>query len=219
MILGLSMPAVPPNGRSTDRQMRAAGFSLIELVVVVAVIAIVTAVGAPLFISYLQSATLTAGTQELASILNRGRLVAISQNTTVCVTLVGNQVRFLTGGCGGVVFTGPGTDGNGFFTLANNVNVSAATANVVFTSDAGTLVNFQGTVAGTGTDRSLTVAAANARLNRQLPTRAAGQSVVAGIGRWKRPSLPGQDASLFLRACLMNILNLPRQLLMPNSTQ
>ncbi len=132
MILGLSMPAVPPNGRFTERQMRAAGFSLIELVVVVAVIAIVTAVGAPLFISYLQSATLTAGTQELASIMNRGRQVAISQNTTVCVTLVGNQVRFLTGGCGGVVWTGPGTDGNGFFTLANNVQVSAATANVVF---------------------------------------------------------------------------------------
>jgi prepilin-type N-terminal cleavage/methylation domain-containing protein len=109
-----------------------AGFSLIELLVVLAVIAIVSAVGAPLFLSYLRSATLTAGAQELASVVNRGRQVAITQNTTVCVVRNANRVRFLTGGCGGVVWTGPGTDNNGFFSLANNVNVTNATANVVF---------------------------------------------------------------------------------------
>lgn len=108
------------------------GFSLIELVVVLAIIATITAVGAPLFISYWQSATLTAGGQELVSILNRGRQLAITQNTTVCVTQAGNRVRFLTGGCAGVVWTGPGTDGNGFFPLASNVNVAFASAQVVF---------------------------------------------------------------------------------------
>ena len=112
------------------------GFSMMELLVVIAVIGIITAVSAPLFISYLQSAKLTAGTQELASILNRGRQLAISQNTNVCAVRVGDQVRFLTGvtaACGGgVVWTGPGTDGNGFFTLANTVTINNATANVVF---------------------------------------------------------------------------------------
>ena len=42
------------------------------------------------------------------------------------------QVQFLTGGCAGTVWTGPGTDANGWFTLQNNVQVSSATANVVF---------------------------------------------------------------------------------------
>ena len=43
-------------------------------------------------------------------------------------------MQFLTGGlvCAGTVWTGPGTDANGWFTLQNNVQISSATANVVF---------------------------------------------------------------------------------------
>ena len=39
----------------------------------------------------------------------------------------------VTAACGGgVVWTGSGTDGNGFFTLVNAVTVTVSTANVVF---------------------------------------------------------------------------------------
>jgi prepilin-type N-terminal cleavage/methylation domain-containing protein len=125
-------------------RFRNSGFTLPELVVVVAIIAIVTAVGVPVLLSYWQSATLTAGAQEVASVLNRGRQLAISQNTPVCVTF--NEVdpgtgqpsarmRFRVNGCPGVVgstvWTGSGTDVNGFVPLANGVTVSAGT-NVVF---------------------------------------------------------------------------------------
>jgi hypothetical protein len=41
------------------------------------------------------------------------------------------------------VWTGPGTDGNGWFALQNNVNVSSATANVAF--------NYLGTAITAGT--------------------------------------------------------------------
>src|SRR5207302_4812163 len=108
------------------------GFTLTELLVLVAVIGIITTVSAPAFVSYWRSATLKGGAQELATILNRGRSLAIAQNTTLCVSQSASKVRFLTGGCAGTVWTGPGTDGNGWFTLQNRITVSSATANVIF---------------------------------------------------------------------------------------
>lgn len=101
------------------------GFNLAELLVFVAVIGIITAVSAPAFVSYWRSATLKAGAQELATVLNRARSVAISKNTTVCVNQTANRVQFLTGNCAGTVWTGPGTDGNGRFTLQNGINVTS----------------------------------------------------------------------------------------------
>ena len=108
------------------------GFSLAELLVLVAVVGVITTVSMPSFITYWRSATVKAGAQELRTVLNQGRQLALSQNTTVCVNRNGNKVQFLTGGCAGTVWTGSGTDGNGWFALGNRVAVSAATANVVF---------------------------------------------------------------------------------------
>lgn len=126
-------------GVGADRSWRRSigdsrGFNLAELLVFVAVIGIITAVSAPAFVSYWRAATLKAGAQELATILNRARSVAISKNTSVCVKLVANRVQFLTNapGCSGTVWTGPGTDGNGFFRLQNSITVSTTTANVIF---------------------------------------------------------------------------------------
>jgi len=108
------------------------GFTLTELLVLVAVIGIITTVSVPAFVSYWRSAALKGGAQELATILNRGRSLAIAQNTTVCVNQSASKVQFLTGGCAGTVWKGPGTDRNGWFALQNTITVSTTTANVVF---------------------------------------------------------------------------------------
>jgi Tfp pilus assembly protein FimT len=108
------------------------GFSLAELLVLIAVTAIITTVSVPAFVSYWRTAALQAGAQELATIVNRGRQLAIAKNGTVCVARSANKVRFLTGGCGGTVWTGPGTDGSGWFRLANDITISSSTADVVF---------------------------------------------------------------------------------------
>jgi Tfp pilus assembly protein FimT len=109
------------------------GFSLGELLVIVAVIGIVSILATPAFISYSQAARLKAGAQELATIINHARQVAITRNTTSCVLQATNKVRVAVGTCAGTIWTGAGTDGNGWFTLTEDVRVSAATANVVFT--------------------------------------------------------------------------------------
>jgi len=100
------------------------GFSIAELVVTIAVIAIITAGSVPYFVSYWRWATLNGGARELATVISRARSLAISLNTTVCVNEASNKVRFLTGGCAGTVWTGPGSDASGWFTLQNGTNVT-----------------------------------------------------------------------------------------------
>ncbi len=110
------------------------GFSIVELLVIIAVIGIITAVSTPAFLSYLRSATLKAGAQELATIINQGRQLAISRNTVVCVKQAAGKMQLRTDapGCSGTAWTGPGTDGGGWITLRNGINVITATNNVIF---------------------------------------------------------------------------------------
>ena len=106
-------------------------FTAAELLVVLAIISIVAITAMPSLITYWRAATAKAGAQELAAGLNRGRHLAIAQNQSVCVEVVGIQYRYRIGGCGGTIWTGPGAMATGFFTLANNVTI-ATNANPVF---------------------------------------------------------------------------------------
>src|SRR3989442_445494 len=54
------------------------------------------------------------------------------KNRPVCVRQSVTKVHFLTGGCAGTVWTGPGTDGGGWFPLQNSIPVTSATASVIF---------------------------------------------------------------------------------------
>jgi Tfp pilus assembly protein FimT len=98
----------------------------VELLVTMAVIGILATLSVPTFISYWRAATLKGGAQELRTILNQARHLAITTSTTVCVSQgANNKVRFLVGGCTGTVWTGPGSDGNGWFSLQNGVTVTS----------------------------------------------------------------------------------------------
>ncbi len=80
-----------------------------------------------------QSATLRAGAEELVTILNGARQLAIKDNQTVCVTTGTTRVSYHPSGCGTAAWIGPGSESDGSFGLANAVQVSAATANATFT--------------------------------------------------------------------------------------
>ena len=128
---------------------------------VLALVGILSALAVPTFVSYAKASALEAGARELATVINLGRQIAISQNTAVCVEVVGPNVRFRKGGCGGAIWTGPGTDGAGAIKLSESgALVVSATTNVVFNnlgaaSPAGTY-----TVASSGDGRTRTVVVA-----------------------------------------------------------
>jgi prepilin-type N-terminal cleavage/methylation domain-containing protein len=59
------------------------GLSLIELVIVLAIILIVSAIAVPAFVRMTNSAKLTATTREVSDLIQRARLDAVKQNTKV----------------------------------------------------------------------------------------------------------------------------------------
>jgi len=96
-----------------------AGFTFVELMIVLAIGAVLTALATPTLLSYWDSWSLQAGARELASTINLGRQLAIATRTAVCVDLNGGNLRFRVGGCAGTVWTGSVTDAAGTIRLSD----------------------------------------------------------------------------------------------------
>ena len=118
------------------RRLDRGGWSLAELLVVVAIIGILAAIAIPLFASYWRSAAVRAGTQEMRTALMQAKQLAITRRQNICVQPVvgpspGYQFRQNT--CAGALIVMPGTDGAGTFHLQNNVAVGLLAGPPVFT--------------------------------------------------------------------------------------
>jgi type IV fimbrial biogenesis protein FimU len=120
----------------SNRRLNEQGFGMAELIVVVAVIGLLAALAVPSFLTFWQSSGLSAGAAEMSSILNRGRQLAVSQNTSVCVQVSGTSIRFRTVSCAGTIWTGPGTNGAGLISLSNGLQISGGVS-AIFTNAGG----------------------------------------------------------------------------------
>ena len=151
----------------SNRRLNEQGFGMAELIVVVAVIGLLAALAMPSFLTYWRSSALSAGSAEMASILNRGRQLAVSQNTSVCVQVSGTSIRFRTVSCAGTIWTGTGTDGAGLISLSNGLQISGG-ASAIFTNAGGANPGATYTVTDPRTARTRSVVvSATGRVNVQ----------------------------------------------------
>lgn len=136
------------NQRGFRRAGRERGYTLTELVVVMALLGILAAMSAVAYTSYANAAALRWGATEVQSGLNRAKMLALSTRQNVCVEVAGAGAayRFRRPDCGlaSVVWTGVGTDGNGWMRASTNVTVTNGGAAPIFTpfgtaSQAGTV--------------------------------------------------------------------------------
>ena len=119
--------------QSGDEQ--SVGFTLLELMIVLAIGAALTALATPTLLSYWDSWSLQAGAREVASIVNLGRQLAIATRTAVCVDLDGASLRFRIGGCAGPVWRGSVTDAAGTIRLSDtNLLELSSNGRPVFTT-------------------------------------------------------------------------------------
>lgn len=139
-----------------------AGFSAPELIVVIAVVGLLFTMTIPFFLRYYQATAVKSASQQVIALLNQARGLAIQQNSTlgVCVHLSSStQMQFVLDGCGGTVWTGPGTDGVGHFNLPQGFTVGPAT-DVVFDYLGAALPAVTYTVTNASSGATLTVSVA-----------------------------------------------------------
>ena len=128
------------------------GYSLSELLVALAVLAVMVASALPFVLSSLRGATLTSATAEIQSALVRSKMLAVTTRQNVCFQTVSGGYRFLQGSCAGAAWTGPGTDSTGKFRSPTNVTVTNGGTSPIFTQfgTAGTPGGQPGTIIVTG---------------------------------------------------------------------
>jgi Tfp pilus assembly protein FimT len=109
------------------------GFSAAELLVVVGVIGLLFSVSIPFFVRAYQASAARADVQQVISIFNQARELAIMQNNNVCVSVPnGTHVVFMLNGCGGTAWVGAGTDASGNINLPQGFTIGPLSS-VTFT--------------------------------------------------------------------------------------
>ena len=116
---------VPQRIRRLDR----GGWSLLELLVVCAIIWILAAITIPVIARYTRAATIRAGAQEMRTALLQAKQLAITRRQNICVQPIAapvNGYQFRQNNCAGAIIFMPGVNATGTFRLQNNVRLAGA---------------------------------------------------------------------------------------------
>ena len=145
--------------KAGGRPFREAGFGLMELVVVIGLVGVLFALTIPFFIRYYQAAAARANVQQVITLFNQARELAVTQNDTVCVTLPTNtQMALRLSGCAGTVWTGPGTDGAGNINLPQGFTIGPlSTVTFDYLGAAGTAITYTMTNSTTSATSTISI--------------------------------------------------------------
>jgi prepilin-type N-terminal cleavage/methylation domain-containing protein len=104
----------------------ARGYTLTELIVVLAIAAVTMGVAIPPLWTYYRSAALRGAAEQTVTMLNGARQLAIRLNTTVCVTRDSTGMQYHVGTCTTAAWTGTGTDSAGYMRLDTGLTLGGA---------------------------------------------------------------------------------------------
>lgn len=132
--MGYAPPMLEGDGimnRARGRIAAAGGFTLLELLAVIALVVIVAAIGAPFYLSYQRAQETNGAARELITALNQARQLAITRSSSFSIEAEANpqnRLRLCSGVAtpcpGGSVWTGQGTDGAGWTVLDNGSRIT-----------------------------------------------------------------------------------------------
>jgi prepilin-type N-terminal cleavage/methylation domain-containing protein len=119
----------------TGQHGRQAGYSLVELIITVAMISIVSSFAIPQVFNYYRTAKVRAAAQNVSAILNQGRQLAIKSNlTTVATCITTTTITFRQTNCAGATIPVVGLTGSGnSIRLPEGINLTT-TGTATFTN-------------------------------------------------------------------------------------
>src|ERR1700675_855694 len=107
------------------------GFSLVELLVLMATLAIIVTVTVPSILGIVRAFTVNSGAREMRAVLNQARALAITTRQNICLQAVAGGYTFHRGTCAGPTWTGPDTNAAGTFRPSGS-GVTLAGGNPIF---------------------------------------------------------------------------------------
>jgi len=137
MFVTTEQRAILRKGRAGVGWGMAPGFTLAELVMVIAVIGILAVMAVPSYLIYLRAAALKSGAQQVVTLVNQARQLAIKENTKVCAKQSSaTQMSYVLNSNGSCVgsgpWIGPGTDAAGNIQLPVGITVTASGNGAIF---------------------------------------------------------------------------------------
>src|SRR6266542_6333891 len=103
-----------------------AGYSMVELALVMAIVGLLSVLATPLFLTYYQASRLRVAAEEVAAFVNQGRQLGIRENNGVCVHISSTALEYFLGSsCTGAAWLGPGTDAAGNVKVPEGVTLAA----------------------------------------------------------------------------------------------